>query len=363
VFFHSDESKRQSWVALKHQSERTALPPYFRFDDAYWAIASRGTSTIMLYRQTREGTSVLMSLTEDVHGYLFRFQDLHDEQAIRLVVEAVDGSGNRTSDSKFSAMKFTNLNASSFSMIPVPVEEGKNPSCKVTLSEDDATVVFRCTRPPNDNDPFGSSGYLMIRLDSSYRNRTAPLQVQLNRNVLATFVVDSPQTVKPRVRFSVSESLPPYPSWEAVPSVTDSDGHAEFFVNPFALASVQVVSIDEQPVNAFPIQASPSNRYQYRMALGERSISGRLLQSNGASAAKRMIYLWSMANPTSPLQWTNSGFDGSFRFAWLPEGEYRIQAIDASIEGLSSRDPNAVPQVSQIVTSGKNDLKLQFGSQ
>jgi hypothetical protein len=113
----------------------------------------------------------------------------------------------------------------------------------------------------------------------------------------------------------------------------------------------------------FPIQASPDNRYLFRIGLGDAFISGKVVLANDKPALNRMVYLWSTANPTSPFQWTLSEPDGSFRFAWLPEGEYRVEAVSFAYDGLYRMDRNESAQNSQTVKSGQSNLELRLPSE
>lgn len=94
--------------------------------------------------------------------------------------------------------------------------------------------------------------------------------------------------------------------------------------------------------------------------LGEESISGKLMHAEGNPVSKRLVYLWPETPNTNPLQWTQSNLDGSFRFSYLPQGEYRVQAVDMSAAAPGQYDANAVGQVSQNVPAGSKDIRLQF---
>jgi hypothetical protein len=94
--------------------------------------------------------------------------------------------------------------------------------------------------------------------------------------------------------------------------------------------------------------------------LGEESISGKLMSADGVPVSKRLVYLWPTTPSANPLQWTQSIVDGSFRFSYLPQGEYRIQAVDMSAVPIGQYDASAVGQVSENVTAGSKDIRLQF---
>ncbi len=348
-------------VALNNEAIATQSYPSFGYGDDYWVITCPGKGKMLLNNFSSGSSVTVAALTDTISGSLFRFAELKDQFTIRLPIELVDGSGVPMAGGQLSVMSLINFGTNRMAMSPLVVESGRENVWSVSVRDGEHTHLALSAAIPGDEDsPLGWSGSLMIALDTSYRQRETPLRVQLNRNSPVRLLVESTARDKPRVQFTVSQSVPPAPASFAQTHTTDVEGSIEIGLNPFGYATVQVIAIDGQAVAFYPITFDPNRGDQVVVRLGEESISGKLMNAEGNPVSKRWVYLWPTTPSTNPLQWTQSNVDGSFRFSYLPQGEYRVQAVDMSAAAPGQYDANAVGQVSQNVTAGSKDIRLQL---
>jgi uncharacterized GH25 family protein len=361
VRFQSPSARLFGMVTLNNDALPIQSFPSFGYGDDYWVITCSGKGKMLLNNYSSGSLVTVAALTDTISGSLFRFAELKDQFTIRLPIELVDGSGVPMAGGQLSVMSLINFGTNRLAMSPLVVENGRENVWNVSVRDGEHTHLALSAAIPGDEDsPWGWSGSLMIVLDSSYRQRETPLRVQLNRNSPARLLVESTARDKPRVQFTVSQSVPPAPASFAQTYTTDVEGSMEIGLNPFSYATVQVIAIDGQAVAFYPITFDPNRSDQIVVRLGEESISGKLMNAEGNPVSKRWIYLWPETSNTNPLQWTQSNLDGSFRFSYLPQGEYRVQAVDMSAAAPGQYDANAVGQVSQNVPAGSKDIRLQF---
>jgi hypothetical protein len=361
VRFQSASARWFGMVALNHEAMATQSYPSFGYGDDYWIITYPGKGKMLLNNFSSGSSVTVAALTDTISGNLFRFAELKDQFTFRLPIELVDGSGVPMAGGQMWVMSLINYGTNRMAMSPLVVENGRENLWYVSVRDGEHTHLALSAAIPGDEDsPLGWSGSLMIALDSSYRQRETPLRVQLNRNSPIRLLVESTARNKPRVQFTVSQSVPPAPASFAQTYTTDNEGSVEMGLNPFGYATVQVVAIDGQAVAFYPTTSDPNRRDQIVVRLGEESISGKLMSADGVPVSKRLVYLWPTTPSANPLQWTQSIVDGSFRFSYLPQGEYRIQAVDMSAVPIGQYDASAVGQVSENVTAGSKDIRLQF---